>query len=192
MTMEIIDIRLHGRGGQGVMTSSYLIAEAALEEDKYVHAFPTFGPERSGAPMAAFARVSKEQFYEKCEVTTPDIVVVQDPTLLGQIDITAGLKENGIVLINTNEPESEAIQNIRKARPDAKFGFVDASRIAQEEIGLSVTNTAILGAMIKITDSTVITIEALETAIKNRFKTKEAIAEKNIKAVERSFEEATT
>ncbi len=191
MTAEIIDIRLHGRGGQGVMTSSYLIAEAALEEDKYVHAFPTFGPERSGAPIAAFARVSKEQFYEKCEVTDPDIVVIQDPTLLGQVDVAKGLKKGGLMLINSDEPEADAIQNIRKARPDVMYGFVDASQIAEEEIGLSVTNTAILGAMIKMTEGNIITMDALETAIKSRFKAKGAVAEKNVKAIKRSFEEVT-
>ena len=83
------------------MTSSYLIAEAALLEDKFVHAFPTFGPERSGAPIAAFARISDEKFYVKTEVYEPDIVVVQDPSLLSQIDVTAGLQEGGIIFPNT-------------------------------------------------------------------------------------------
>lgn len=187
MVAEIIDIRLHGRGGQGVMTSSYLIAEAALLEDKYVHAFPTFGPERSGAPIAAFARISDEKFYVKTEVYEPDIVVVQDPSLLGQIDVTAGLKEGGTLLINTNSPDNEAVKNIRNKRPDLKFGTVDASKIAKEEIGLSVTNTAILGALCKISDDTVVKLSTLEGAIKNRFKGKEAITDKNIKAIKRSY-----
>ncbi|MFX0151697.1 MAG: 2-oxoacid:acceptor oxidoreductase family protein [Candidatus Hodarchaeota archaeon] len=185
----MIDIRLHGRGGQGVMTSSYLIAEAALLEDKFVHAFPTFGPERSGAPIAAFARISKTKFYVKTEVYEPDIVVVQDPSLLGQIDVTAGLREKGFILINTNDPENESVQSIRNKRPDAKFATVDASKIAREEIGLSVTNTAILGALCKITDESVIRLDTLERAIKNRFKGKGAIAEKNIKAISRSYQE---
>ena len=150
MPANIIDCRLHGRGGQGVMTSSYLIAEAALEEEKYVHAFPTFGPERSGAPIAAFARVSDEKFYQKEEVTNPNIVVVQDNSLLGQVNILAGLEKNGIVLINIDNPDAEAVKKLREARPDAKFGFVDASKIAHEEIGLDVTNTAILGGWLGI------------------------------------------
>jgi 2-oxoacid:acceptor oxidoreductase gamma subunit (pyruvate/2-ketoisovalerate family) len=187
MTSEIIDVRLHGRGGQGVMTSSYLIAEAALLQDKHVHAFPTFGPERSGAPIAAFARISNEKFYIKTEVYEPDIVVVQDPSLLGQIDVTAGLREKGTLLVNTSDPNNEAVQNVKNKRPDAKFGTVDASKIAQEEIGLNVTNTAILGALIKMTDDSVITMEALEKAIRNRFSG--AIADKNVKAIKRSFEE---
>lgn len=186
---KIIDIRLHGRGGQGVMTSSYLIAEAALLEDKYVHAFPTFGPERSGAPIAAFARISDEKFYIKTEVYEPEFVVVQDPSLLGQIDVTAGLREGGLVLINTSDPNREEVQAVSKKRPDAKIATVDASKIAKEEIGIQVTNTAILGAFIKVTDSKIIDMPSLEGAIKNRFKHKGNLSEKNIKAIKRSFAE---
>ncbi len=187
MSDKIIDIRLHGRGGQGVMTSSYLIAEAALLEDKFVHAFPTFGPERSGAPIAAFARISDEKFYMKTEVYEPDIVVVQDPSLLSQIDVTSGLQEGGWILINTNDPSK--VQAIRDKRPDAKLATVDASKIAQEEIGLTVTNTAILGALCKITEDKIINLNVLEEAIKSRFKGKGAIAEKNIRAIKRSYSE---
>jgi 2-oxoisovalerate ferredoxin oxidoreductase gamma subunit len=189
LVAEIIDIRLHGRGGQGVMTSSYLIAEAALLEDKYVHAFPTFGPERSGAPIAAFARISDEKFYIKTEVYEPDIVVVQDPSLLGQIDVTAGLRKSGTILINTGNPDNESVKVIRESRPDVKFATVDASKIARDEIGLTVTNTAILGALCKITDESVIKLNSLEKAINNRFKGKGTIASKNIKAVKRSYQE---
>jgi len=185
----MIDIRLHGRGGQGVMTSSYLIAEAALLEDKFVHAFPTFGPERSGAPIAAFARISNEKFYVKTEVYEPDIVVVQDPSLLSQIDVTAGLQKGGIVLINTDDPNKDSVKNLREKRPDARIYTVNASLIAKEEIGLSVTNTAILGALCKITENTIVDLKMLETAIQNRFKGKGAIAEKNIRAINRSFTE---
>lgn len=186
---KIIDIRLHGRGGQGVMTSSYLIAEAALLEDKYVHAFPTFGPERSGAPIAAFARISDQKFYMKTEVYEPDIVVVQDPSLLSQIDVTAGLQEGGTILINTNDPDKESVRAIKQKRPDSKLATVDASKIAKEEIGLSVTNTAILGALCKITDDKIINLDTLENAIKSRFKGKGSIADKNIRAIKRSYSE---
>lgn len=189
MTVEIIDIRLHGRGGQGVMTSSYLIAEAALLEDKYVHAFPTFGPERSGAPIAAFARISEKKFYVKTEVYEPDIVVVQDPTLLTQVDVTAGLQEGGTILLNISSADDEAITNIRNKRPDAKIGTINASKIAKEEIGLTVTNTAILGALCKITNESVIKLDTLEKAINNRFKTKGEIAKKNVRAINRSYQE---
>jgi 2-oxoacid:acceptor oxidoreductase gamma subunit (pyruvate/2-ketoisovalerate family) len=171
------------------MTSSYLIAEAALLEDKYVHAFPTFGPERSGAPIAAFARISDQKFYMKTEVYEPDIVVVQDPSLLSQIDVTAGLQEGGTILINTNNPDKEVVQAVKQRRPDAKFATVDASKIAQEEIGLSVTNTAILGALCKITDNKVINLNTLEGAVKSRFKGKGAIADKNVRAIKRSYTE---
>ncbi len=185
--MSIIDIRLHGRGGQGVMTSSYLIAEAALLEDKYVHAFPSFGPERSGAPIAAFARISNERFYIKTEIYEPDVVVVQDPTLLGQVDVASGLKEGGLIIVNTDNPNSERVNNLKAARPDAKFATVDATRIAAEEIGIKQTNTAILGALIKLTNEEVIKLESIKKAIMARFR--EEPAKKNIKAVDRSFTE---
>ncbi len=191
MIINIIDIRLHGRGGQGVMTSSYLIAEAALLEDKHVHAFPTFGPERSGAPIAAFARISDEKFYMKTEVYEPDIVIVQDPSLLSQIDVTAGLQQGGLILINTNDPNKADVQAVKQKRPDVKLATVDASKIAKEEIGLAVTNTAILGALCKVTDNKIIKLEVLETAIKNRFKGKGAISDKNIKAINRSYSEVS-
>ena len=185
LTAEIIDIRLHGRGGQGVMTSSYLIAEAALLEDKYVHAFPSFGPERSGAPIAAFARISDQRFYVKTEIYEPDIVIVQDPTLLGQVDVLAGLQEGGLVIINTEDPNSESIRKLKESRSDAKFATVDATTIAAEEIGIKQTNTAILGALIKLTNSKIITLESVKKAIMARFR--DEPAKKNVKAVDRSF-----
>jgi 2-oxoacid:acceptor oxidoreductase gamma subunit (pyruvate/2-ketoisovalerate family) len=171
------------------MTSSYLIAEAALLDDKHVHAFPTFGPERSGAPIAAFARISDEKFYMKTEVYEPDIVVVQDPSLLSQIDVTAGLVQGGLVLINTKDPNKEDVQAVKRKRPDAKFATVDASKIAKEEIGLAVTNTSILGALCKVTDNKIIKLSVLENAIKSRFKGKSNIADKNIRAINRSYSE---
>jgi 2-oxoacid:acceptor oxidoreductase gamma subunit (pyruvate/2-ketoisovalerate family) len=184
---DMIDIRLHGRGGQGVMTSSYLIAEAALLEDKYVHAFPSFGPERSGAPIAAFARVSNEKFYVKTEIYKPDIVIVQDPTLLGQVDVAAGLKQGGIILVNTDDPNSEGVSNLKNSRPDAKFATVDATSIAAEEIGIKQTNTAILGAMVKLTNEEIISRASLKSAIMARFR--EEPARKNVRAVDRSYDE---
>lgn len=187
LATEIIDIRLHGRGGQGVMTSSYLIAEAALLEDKYVHAFPSFGPERSGAPIAAFARVSDSRFYVKTEIYEPDIVIVQDPTLLGQVDVLSGLKEGGLVIINSDDPNSEGVINIKKTRSDAQFATVDATKIAAEEIGIKQTNTAILGALVNLTNSSIITLDSIKKAIRARFR--EEPAKKNVNAVERSFNE---
>jgi pyruvate ferredoxin oxidoreductase gamma subunit len=180
---KITDIRFHGRGGQGVMTCSYLISEAALLVGKYIHAFPSFGPERAGAPIAAFARLSDEKFYIKTEVYEPDFVVCQDPTLLKDIDILAGLKKDGVVIVNVQNP-SEA-DELRKRRPDAKIGTIDATKIAMEEIGRPATNTAVLGALVKMTN--IVTMESLENAINDRFPTR--IAEKNLKAVHRSFEE---
>jgi len=183
-TLEnIIDVRFHGRGGQGVMTCSYLVCEAAIFEDKYLHGFPSFGPERAGAPISAFARISDEPFYIKTEVYEPNYVVCQDPTLLEDIDILDGLKEGGTVILNVQDEEQA--EKLRKQRPDAKIGTVDATTIAMEEIGRAATNTSVLGALIRMTG--LIKMGSLERAIKDRFPGK--IGDKNLKAVKRSYEE---
>ena len=107
-TTQLIEIRWHGRGGQGSVTSAELLAQAAISEGKYAHAFPSFGPERRGAPVLAFVRISNEQPIKiRAEVTQPDIVVVLDSSLLRIVNVTSGLKANGIVVINTRKQADE-------------------------------------------------------------------------------------
>ncbi len=175
------EIRIHGRGGQGGVTSAELVATAAIDEGKYAQAFPSFGPERRGAPVAAFVRVSDSQIRTREKVYTPDIVMVLDPSLPALVNVSEGLKEGGIVVLNTHMKEDE----VRKAFGlDCKLALVDANAIAHEVLGLPITNTTMLGALMKATG--IVGLDALEEALERRFG---RLAEKNKAAMKRAYEE---
>lgn len=181
---KIIDIRFHGRGGQGVVTASRLTAEAALLDDQYVHAFPAFGPERAGAPIEGFTRISPESFTLKTEIYTPDIIVILDPTLIGAIDLGKGLKEEGIVIANYPGSVDELKKNIGIDKP-AKYYKVNATEIAEEELGRPITNTVMLGALVKVTE--LVSLDHICDATKERFQG--PIGEKNVRAIQRAYKE---
>jgi pyruvate ferredoxin oxidoreductase gamma subunit len=175
----MIEIRVHGRGGQGAVTSTELIALAAINEGRYAQAFPSFGPERRGAPVMAFARISDAPIRTREKVYTPDIVVVLDPTILKIVDVTAGLKKNGMVVLNTAKDEKE----IRKTFGiRAKMALVDATGIAMKHIGRPITNTTMLGALIKASD--IVDIKSMKKPLKERFG---RIAEKNLNAMGEAY-----
>jgi pyruvate ferredoxin oxidoreductase gamma subunit len=179
---RLIEIRWHGRGGQGAVTSAELVAQAAISEGKYAHAFPSFGPERRGAPVLAFVRISsREPIRIRAEITQPDIVVVLDPRLLGIVNVTSGLKENGMLVINTRKsfPEIEA-----KFKAECKLAKVDATSIAKEILGIPVTNTTMVGALVRATG--VVKLDSLLQPLEQRFG---RLAERNIKAMQRAYEE---
>jgi pyruvate ferredoxin oxidoreductase gamma subunit len=177
----MIEIRFHGRGGQGAVTSAELTALAAIEQGKYAQAFPSFGPERRGAPVMAYVRVSDEPIRTREKIYEPDIVVVLDPTLLDIVNVGAGLKKDGVMVLNTIKSAKE----VRKASGiKAKLAIVDASRIAMETMGIPITNTTLLGAMLKATD--LLPLSALEGPLQERFG---RIAEKNIQAFQRAYQE---
>ena len=177
----MIEIRFHGRGGQGAVTSAELTALAAIEQGKYAQAFPSFGPERRGAPVMAYVRVSDEPIRTREKIYEPDIVVVLDPTLLDIVNVGAGLKDNGIVVLNTTKSAEEIRERIGIT---AKLALVDASRIAMETMGIPITNTTLLGAMLKATD--LLPLSALEGPLQERFG---RIAVKNIQASQRAYQE---
>ena len=163
------------------MTSAELTALAAIEQGKYAQAFPSFGPERRGAPVMSYVRISDEPIRTREKIYEPDIVVVLDPTLLEIVNVAAGLKEDGVVVLNTTKSAKE----IRKASGiEAKLALVDASRIAMETMGIPITNTTLLGAMLKATD--LLPVSALESPLQDRFG---RIAGKNIKAFQRAYKE---
>jgi pyruvate ferredoxin oxidoreductase gamma subunit len=177
----MIEIRFHGRGGQGAVTSAELTALAAIEQGKYAQAFPSFGPERRGAPVMAFVRVSDEPIRTREKIYEPDIVVVLDPTLLDIVNVASGLKEDGIVVLNTTK-SAEEIREVSGIR--SKLALVDAKRIAIETMGIPITNTTLLGAMLKATD--LLPLSALEGPLQDRFG---RIAGKNIQASQRAYHE---
>ncbi|NIA08426.1 MAG: pyruvate ferredoxin oxidoreductase subunit gamma [Nitrospiraceae bacterium] len=175
------EIRLHGRGGQGAVTSAELVAKAGIDEGKYAQAFPSFGPERRGAPVMAFIRMSDSPIRTREKVYHPDIVVVLDSSLLSLIDVSEGLREGGIVILNTQKEESEIREDLNL---NSRLALVDANTIAREVIGLPITNTTMLGALLKATG--IVGIEAIEDALDRRFG---RLSEKNKAAMHRGFEE---
>ncbi len=179
---QLIEIRWHGRGGQGAVTSAELLAQAAISEGKYAHAFPSFGPERRGAPVLAFVRIdSKQPIKIRAEIKQPDIVVVLDPGLLRIVNVTSGLKTNGIAIINTKK---QAEQLRHEFDIKYKLVVIDASSIARQMLGVPITNTTMVGALVKATG--VVKLESLFEPLKHRFG---HLAEKNINAMKKAYQE---
>jgi pyruvate ferredoxin oxidoreductase gamma subunit len=181
-TNELVEIRWHGRGGQGAVTSAELLARAAISEGKYAQAFPKFGPERRGAPVQAFDRIdSSKPIRVRADVDEPDIVIVLDPTLLRIIDVTFGLKDGGALIVNTSRTMAEV---------EAEFGTkwklaaVDALKIAREELGVPIVNTTMLGALLRAV--AVVKTDSLASPLQQRF---DRLAERNMNAMKRAFKE---
>ena len=181
-TTKLVEIRWHGRGGQGAVTSAELLAKAAIDEGKYAQAFPSFGPERRGAPVLAFDRISnKEPIRIRAEITEPDVVVVLDSGLLHIVNVTSGLKEKGMLILNTRRP----IQDIEADFGDKwRLAVIDATRIARELLGVPIVNTTMLGALLKVTG--VVKLESLSEPLRQRFG---RLAERNINAMKKAFDE---
>ncbi len=181
-TTQLVEIRWHGRGGQGAVTAAELVAQAAISEGNFGQAFPLFGPERRGAPVQAFLRINSQQpIRVRADITNPDVVVVLDPGLLTIVNVTAGLKENGMVIINTKK----SFQDIKsELKIKQKLATVDALGIAREILGLPITNTSMIGALIRATG--VVKLESVVEPLKNRFG---RIAERNIKVMQKAYEE---
>jgi pyruvate ferredoxin oxidoreductase gamma subunit len=174
------EIRFHGRGGQGAVTSAELAAQAAISVGLYAQAFPSFGPERRGAPVQAFLRISEDPIRLRSKIYRPDFVVILDSSLVKSGNPSEGLKEGGMVVINTNMDE----ESIRKLFPGLKVAYVDALKIAREEMGVPITNTTMLGALIRA--SNLFPISALDQPVRERFKN---IAQKNINSYMRAYAE---
>lgn len=182
--MDLIEIRWHGRGGQGAVTSAELLAQAAIAEGKYAQGFPSFGPERRGAPVLAFNRISSQKpIRNRAGIIAPDVVIVLDSSLLRVVDITSGLKEEGIIVLNTKRPPGEI-----KAELGSRWRLatVDALKIARETLGIPVVNTAMFGALLKATQ--VIEMESLFEPLRHRFS---LLGERNIEAMQRAYNETT-
>lgn len=186
---KILEIRWHGRGGQGAKTGSSLLGEAIVSMGRYVQAFPDYGPERMGAPMRAYNRISDEPITIHCGVAAPQVVLVLDPSLLGKVDVTQGLPEDGTIIINTAKNPSEIRTKLKlKGR---KLYTVDADRISTETIGRSFPNTPMLGALIKTTNVVPINeiLESTRHRLTKKFRNKPEAIEGNIKAIERAYQE---
>jgi pyruvate ferredoxin oxidoreductase gamma subunit len=184
---ELTEIRWHGRGGQGVVTAGKMLAEVTLHSGHYFQAFPDYGPERAGAPIRAFTRVSAEPIHKHCQIEKPDIVMVLDPTLLDAIDVTEGLKDSGILVVNTDQSPQTVRDKV--GLRTGKVFTVDATRIALETLGREITNTPMLGAFARATG--IVSVEELTAQTRKQFGDKfgKAVVERNVEAIRRAAEE---
>ncbi|HDP73931.1 MAG TPA: pyruvate synthase [Candidatus Woesearchaeota archaeon] len=181
---SMIELRFHGRGGQGAKTAAQLLVEAALKEGKFIQAFPEYGPERTGAPVKAFARISSEAILTYQPILNPDYLVVIDPTLLVNPSVTEGTTENTILIINSDSPEDEIMARVPHFK--GKIYPINASGIAFEKIKMDKSNVPMLGALAKV--SKVVSIACLKEAVYSHFisKSKE-LGEANVSALEEAY-----
>ena len=177
----MLEIRWHGRGGQGAVTSVEMLALTAIGEGKYAQGFPSFGPERRGAPVAAFNRIDDKQIKVRSAVYKPDVVVVLDSSLVGLVNVTEGLKPDGTLLVNTPKSPEELKKELNFK---GKVATVDASKIAWEELGVPITNTTMLGALIKVLD--IVKLDSVKEPMEHRFG---RIAQKNLAALQKAYED---
>lgn len=181
---KILEVRWHGRGGQGAWTASELLARAAIAEGKHIQSFPEFGPERMGAPVTAFTRISTEPIRIHCAVYNPDVVAVLDPTLLKTVKVANGLSdEGGDIIVNTKEYPADARRTLGTDK--GRVWTVPASEISMKILGMPITNTAMLGAVARVTN--VVSLETIEKMIKERFRAD--VAEKNFAVVKEAYQE---
>jgi 2-oxoacid:acceptor oxidoreductase gamma subunit (pyruvate/2-ketoisovalerate family) len=180
---KILEVRWHGRGGQGAWTASELLARAAVFEDKFIQSFPEFGPERMGAPVTAFTRISTEPIRIHCSVYNPDVVAVLDPTLLKAVPVTEGLDEDGVIVINSKDNLAEIRKLLNSDK--GKVWSVPATDIAIKILGMPITNTAMLGAVAHVTG--IINLKSVEKIVNERFR--RDIAEKNFAVIKEAYEE---
>jgi len=186
---EAVEIRWHGRGGQGAKTACLLLADVAFSSGKHVQGFPEYGPERMGAPITAYNRITDEHCKVHSNIYTPDYVVVVDETLLKSVDVTKGLKETGALIINSTKTPEE-IRPLLKGY-QGKVCVVDAEKISMETLGKNFPNTPMLGAVVKV--SNVIDrdrfIKDMRDSFEHKFATKEHLVEGNMQALMKSMEE---
>jgi pyruvate ferredoxin oxidoreductase gamma subunit len=185
---KYFEVRWHGRAGQGAKSASQFLAEAALDAGKFSTSFPEYGAERSGAPMKAFNRISDVPVRVRSNVQTPDVTVVIDDTLLGNPDITLGMKEDSVLIVNT-------VKSLEKVREitgfKGKLAVIAATDIAMEQIHKNIPNTVMVGTIVRVTN--IVPLDIVKTKVEDAFtgKFSNDLVEANLKAVERGFEEVT-
>lgn len=186
---DLIEIRWHGRGGQGAKTASLLLANAAFNTGKYIQGFPEYGPERMGAPITAFNRISTKPIRVHSDIYEPDYVVVVDETLLSAVDVTSGLKKDGAIVINTTKSLDE-LKPLLKGYEGSVY-IIDARKISVEALGRYFPNTPMLAAIVKVTgimpeDDFV---KDMEGSFKHKFAKKPEVIDGNMKALKMSLEQ---
>ena len=181
---RLYEVRFHGRGGQGAWTASLLLAQAGLKEEKNIQSFPAFGPERAGAPITAYTRISDEPIQIHSSVYEPDVVVVLDPTLLGPA-VIEGLKPDSKIVVNTNETAAEVKKRLGLKK--VEVWVLDATSLALKVLGVNITNTALLGAVVRASE--MVKLDSLMEVVKERFSGK--VRDQNIELVKIAYKEAS-
>jgi pyruvate ferredoxin oxidoreductase gamma subunit len=189
MSTKMIEVRWHGRGGQGAKTAALLFAEAVLATGKYIQAFPEYGPERMGAPVQSFNRISEDPITIHSGITNPDYVVILDPSLIESVPVTAGIEKKGKVIVNTSFSSSEIAQKLGIAA--SQVFVVNACRIAVETIGRNIPNTPMLGALVKVIGTLDINgvLEDIKVKLAAKFRHKPEVIEGNLASIKRAFDE---
>ncbi len=185
---QMTEIRWHARGGQGAKTGSLLLAQAAAMEGMYSQGFPDYGPERMGAPMRGFTRISDEPIRVHCAISEPGMVVVLDDTLLSSVDVVSGTPaDGGLIVVNTLKSAADVRSKLKLE--GRKVFTVDATGIAIDEIGRPIPNAPMLGALIKVSD--LLSLEAITKQIKKKFSHgfRPEVLEGNLRAIQRAYEE---
>lgn len=189
MEKNTVEIRWHGRGGQGAKTACLLLADVAFNSGKHVQGFPEYGPERMGAPITAYNRITDKRCTVHSNIYTPDYVIVVDETLLGSVDVTKGLKEDGAIIVNSDKDPKELRSMLGDFK--GKVCSIDARRISEETIGKNMPNTPMLAAAVKV--SKVVEQEQfiidMENSLRHKFATKPQVVSGNMEALRKSMEE---
>jgi len=186
---DLIEIRWHGRGGQGAKTASLLLADAAFNTGKFIQGFPEYGPERMGAPITAYNRISTSPIRVHSNIYEPDYVVVVDDTLLSAVDVTAGLKKDGAIVINTTKTMEEIKEHLKGY--EGRVYTIDAKTISEQALGRYFPNTPMLAAIVKVTEimSDDDFIKDMEGSFKHKFAKKPEVIEGNMNALKTSLKE---
>ena len=188
---SLIEIRWHGRGGQGAKTASLLLADAAFNTGKYIQGFPEYGPERMGAPITAYNRISDKPITIHSNIYEPDYVVVVDDTLLESVPVTAGLKKEGAIVINTTKSPEYLKEKLNGY--DGNIYTIDARKVSEETLGKYFPNTPMLAAIVKVTGimSDEAFLEDMKGSFKHKFAKKPEVIDGNMKALELALKEVT-
>lgn len=185
---DLFEVRWHGRGGQGAKTVALLFGEVVAASGKYIQAFPEYGPERMGAPIQSFNRISSKPITLHCGVEEPDVVIVLDSSLMETVDVIGGLSDEGTLIVNSREAPSLIKESLGFK---GKVFTLDASKISQETIGREMPNTPMMGALIKVTKFLDLkeVLEKIRTKLQEKFRHKPEVVEGNMRAIERAYQE---
>ncbi|MGB9722891.1 MAG: 2-oxoacid:acceptor oxidoreductase family protein [Chloroflexia bacterium] len=185
-----LEIRWHGRAGQGVVTAGELLAEAAMHEGKYFQAFPDYGPERMGAPVKSYTRISDRPIEVHSQIQQPEVVVVVNPNLIGVVNLTEGLADGGVVVVNTPLSPAEIREKLGLVGRAVRVWTVDATRIGMETLRRDIPSTIMLGALVRATG--IVRLETLIELVREKLgeKLQTHVVEANLAGLQRAYEEA--